>query len=175
MLSINAYQVSAMFVISVFYSEVTLEQHGTSVYKQHIDRALEAAKVIVVVGTSVDNIESKWVRYEWDSFFNDIISGVKPEGRVFTYIESIDFSALPFALRQTQGFQNRPGELDRLSIFIGNALQLSAPSDEVDISNRSRDSGIIQRGARFVVSSHLEIIQDDILNSSGDLLVCPVT
>jgi hypothetical protein len=170
----DIYNILSSLDISVFYSEVTLERHGVSAYKQHIDRALEAAKVIVVVATSVDNIESKWVRYEWDSFFNDILSGVKPQGRVFSYVEGIDFSTLPFSLRQTQAFQHGPGELDRLCEFVANALKPSMPSDESQIPGRFHDPAILKRGARFLVSSDLEIIQDDILNGSGDLLGCPV-
>ena len=29
------------------------------------------------MGTSDDNLDSQWVRYEWDSFFNDISSVMK--------------------------------------------------------------------------------------------------
>lgn len=54
--------------LSVFFSAVSLERLGVSAYKRAIDDALEAAKTLVVVGTSSENLNSDWVRYEWDAF-----------------------------------------------------------------------------------------------------------
>ena len=61
----------------VFLSTRWLEERGEAQYKMAIDTALEAAQVLIAVGTSVANLESRWVRYEWDSFFNDILCGRK--------------------------------------------------------------------------------------------------
>lgn len=108
--------------LSVFLSTVSLEALGSSAYKKAIDAALDSAAVLVAVGTSADHINSKWVRYEWDSFFNDILSGIKPKGRVFTYIEDFDPKALPRALRQTQTFSHSGDSLQRLFNFITRGL-----------------------------------------------------
>jgi len=64
--------------LNVFISTVTLESLGVSNYKKAIDEALDAASIMVAVGTSTENLNSEWVRYEWDGFYNDILSGVKP-------------------------------------------------------------------------------------------------
>ncbi len=53
---------------SVFLSNVSLERLGTSAYKKAIDDALDVARILVAVGTSRENLEWRWVRYEWDSF-----------------------------------------------------------------------------------------------------------
>ena len=79
-----------------------LEAMGAAEYKGTIDDALDEAAVLVAVGTSPENLNSRWVRYEWDSFFNDVISGIKPEGKVFSLISSFEPAQLPRALRQTQ-------------------------------------------------------------------------
>jgi hypothetical protein len=54
--------------LSVFFSLDSLERLGTSAYKAVIDDALDQASVLVVVGTTRENLESPWVRYEWDGF-----------------------------------------------------------------------------------------------------------
>lgn len=107
--------------LRVFFSEVTLEKQGVSAYKQVIDDSLDSARTLIAVGTSRAHLESRWVRYEWDSFFNDILSGVKPDGRVFVYVDSVPFNQLPRALRQAQCIQHGPDAMDMLYRFIANA------------------------------------------------------
>lgn len=111
--------------LSVFLSNVSLERLGISEYKRAIDDALDVAGVMVAVGTSREHLEWRWVRYEWDSFFNDILSGFKPSGRVFAFIEGMRILDLPRSLRQAQTFVNEPGALDALFNFISNALEKS--------------------------------------------------
>ena len=79
--------------LNVFLSTISLEKLGADVYKRAIDEALDAARVVVAIGTSKENLDSKWVHYEWDSFLNDILSGTKPDGRVFAYVDGVDHRA----------------------------------------------------------------------------------
>jgi|SRR6516225_5872889 len=111
--------------LSVFLSTFTLEQLGVSAYKNAIDQALDSASVLVAIGTSTDHLNSEWVRYEWDSSYSDILSGVKPNGKVFTYIEGMTTAALPRALRQTQTFFHLSESLQKLFNFIIKALPRS--------------------------------------------------
>jgi hypothetical protein len=107
---------------SVFFSNVSLERLGVSDYKRAIDQALDSARVLVAVGTSADNLDSKWVRYEWDSFFSDALSGVKPDARVFVYVNGVALTSLPRTLRQSQVINHGPGSLQLLFNFIANAF-----------------------------------------------------
>ena len=109
--------------MAVFFSNISLETLGIAQYKKAIDDALDAAHTLVAVGTSGENLNSQWVRYEWDSFFNDILSGFKPKARVFAYIEDAEPKDLPRALRQTQTFIHGPDSLDQLCRFIENSLE----------------------------------------------------
>lgn len=111
--------------LRVFFSNISLEQHGVAAYKKAIDDALDRTRVLVAVGTSEPNLNSQWVRYEWDSFFNDILAGMKPEGKVFAYTENVKTRELPRALRQTQCIEHEPGAVNRLYNFIVNS---SAPA-----------------------------------------------
>lgn len=108
--------------LSVFFSNISLEAMGVAAYQRAIDEALDAATVLVAVGTSRENLESQWVRYEWSSFYNDILSELKRNGRVFVYSKGIDIFSLPRILRQNQVFVHQKNALESLANFILNAL-----------------------------------------------------
>jgi hypothetical protein len=126
------YQYLTQHNLRVFFSNASLEQGGIAAYKAAIDEALDAADVLVAIGTSRENLSARWVRYEWDGFFSDILSGVKPHGRVFVYIDRLKPSELPRALRQTQTIQHGPGSMDQLYRYIVNArMTPRAPAQAV--------------------------------------------
>ncbi|WP_110991338.1 MULTISPECIES: SUMF1/EgtB/PvdO family nonheme iron enzyme [unclassified Mesotoga] len=109
--------------IKVFMSSFSLEQLGESDYKQVIEEALDQARVMVVVGASKESLDSKWVKYEWSTFHNEIISGRKEFGRVFTLIDNLTIKELPLALRQHQIFN--VSEKSNLVNFIIVALGMN--------------------------------------------------
>ncbi len=123
--------------LNVFLSTVSLEQLGIAAYKKAIDDALDGAHVLIAVGSSREHLESQWVRYEWDSFFNDILSGIKPEGRVFSYVEGVDLAKLPRALRQSQCIEHGPESLETLHRFVANALASHAPGGAADAGSEA--------------------------------------
>jgi hypothetical protein len=112
--------------LRVFLSAVSLEKLGVAAYKKTIDDALDSAQVLVAVGTAVEHLESQWVRYEWESFFNDILSGRKPKGRLFSYVAGVDVNSLPRTLRQNQAIVHQPGSHGLLYNFIANALAIQS-------------------------------------------------
>lgn len=54
--------------LNIFWSEKTLEEFGESDYTTTIENAIINSKNMVVVGSSIGNITSKWVSYEWKLF-----------------------------------------------------------------------------------------------------------
>jgi TIR domain len=125
--------------LSVFFSKFELEAQGVSAYTEVIDAALDASQVLIAIGTSREHLESKWVRYEWNGFFNDIISGIKPDGKVFSYIDGILFNSLPRALRQCQAVAHGDASLDQLYRFVANALNIGT---EAEISRESENDPV---------------------------------
>ncbi len=125
---------------SVFFSENTLEQIGSSQYKNDIDTALDSAKIMVVVLTKVEYASTQWVQYEWNSFYNDYLSGVRPDANLFTLTSGIIPSHLPRTLRNVQNFEYADG-IDRICKYISNLLPKTAmPSNDTDedsITDRS--------------------------------------
>ena len=67
--------------IKVFISSFSIEQLGEADYKEVIDNALDKAQMLIVVGTSKENINSKWVKYEWNSFYKTVSNKAREETR----------------------------------------------------------------------------------------------
>jgi hypothetical protein len=77
----------------VFFSDETLHHSN---FSDAIDDALRSARALVVVGTQVQHFFKPWVRYEWQSFHNDILGGRKPWNTpLVTVAVNPDLSALP--------------------------------------------------------------------------------
>lgn len=104
--------------LRTFLSSLSLQELGVADYKHEIDRALDQSETLVAVGTSVEHLDSRWVRYEWDSFYNDILSGIKPHGRVFVYVDEVEPRLLPRALRTCEVIEHGRGGVGRLLDFI---------------------------------------------------------
>ena len=151
--------------LTVFFSARTLEELGIAAYKRAIDDALDSAQVLVTVGTSQKNLDSEWVRYEWDSYYSDILSGLKPKGKIFTYVDGIPLSKLPRALRQTQCIKDGPDSLEHLYRFIANALGVQTTfvknnnESFADYKRKNgREGGYQQIGDLLVSATKLENI-----------------
>ena len=86
--------------VSVFLSEMSLPAISNADYSAEIDKALDAAKNIIVVATNKENVLSGWVQYEWTAFANEKRSGRK-DGNIITLIdENMPLAELPILLRQ---------------------------------------------------------------------------
>ena len=54
----------------VFFSRITLEDVPGTQYEPYIFAALNSAKVMIVVGTSAENLNAGWVKNEWSRFLS---------------------------------------------------------------------------------------------------------
>lgn len=109
--------------ISAFYSNITLLKLGESVYKRSIDKALDTAKILILIGTEMDYIESRWIKYEWESFHTDILNGVKSDGEIITYTKNINAHSLPRALRSYQNCSISDMNISSFCTFAENVLK----------------------------------------------------
>lgn len=105
--------------IDVFFSDVSLLSAARADYKRKIDEELDAAAVLVVAATSARHVNSNWVRYEWDSFYNDILSE-KKKGELLSLIDGADIRDFPRTLRQTQSFVYADGGIQKIVTFVSN-------------------------------------------------------
>lgn len=77
----------------VFFSNETLHKAN---FADEIDNALRAARSLVIVASETDRFYKNWVRYEWQSFHNDILANRKPwETPFITFTAKPDKTSLP--------------------------------------------------------------------------------
>ena len=120
--------------ILVFYSAQELEFLGKSQYTKVINKALESSRILVVVGSSRENLESEWGHYEWDSFLNAIRTGVKRNGEVYVLTDGMKIpDDLPWGLMLQQAFNaSEDGVFEKIGNFISHALERSDLSGKPD-------------------------------------------
>lgn len=100
--------------MSVFFSNIILQQQGAAAYKDAIETALDEARVLVALATSIEHLTSQWVSYERESFHNDILSGRKKDACIVPYLRNVSGTDVPRSLRNYQTFQigqNTVGEV----------------------------------------------------------------
>lgn len=103
--------------ISCFYSDESLLEMGEADYKDAIDQALDGAQHLVVVTSSRAHADSKWVKYEWNTFANELLSGRKTGNILTVLCGSLTPGELPIALRQRQCLDLET-ELEKLPRFL---------------------------------------------------------
>jgi len=104
----------------VFFSEESLAEQGRGNFSRSIETALESARVLILVASCREHVESQWVEAEWDSFLQDLRSGNK-EGELFIFnCGKLSPSDLPLFLRRQQMFS--VDCLNKLIKFVAKAL-----------------------------------------------------
>lgn len=127
--------------IPTFFSNVTLMEFGEVAYKDAIERALDETDVLVLIGCSLNNITSRWVKYEWNSFHEEILSGDKKNGVIVPYLHSsIERKDRPIALRNQETFCCDKDDVSKVVEFIKNHLNRGQKSDFQE--PKTRDDGI---------------------------------
>ena len=104
--------------VSTFFSEESLPQLGSSDYRREIDRALDNAEHMIVVTSSLENVQSPWVEAEWGLFINEKRSGRKPGNIVTLAVGSLEPSDLPPSLRYYEVIAFDPEQFPRLCQYV---------------------------------------------------------
>ncbi len=86
----------------VFFARITLEDKLGKEYEPYIYSALKSSKVMLVVGTSLENLEAVWVKNEWSRYL-EFMKKDKSKTLIPVY-SKIDAYKLPeeFAMLQAQ-------------------------------------------------------------------------
>lgn len=122
--------------LKVFFSEESLAEAGRGNFSKSIETALESARILVLVASCREHIESRWVEAEWDSFLQDVRSGRKQGEMFILSCGSLNPADLPLFLRRQQLFP--ADSMDKLIKFVGNALpQPAALGDFIRLSLHS--------------------------------------
>lgn len=129
----NIYELLKENSINAFMSTLSIIETGNSNYQEEIDFALGKAKVLIVVATSPDHLESGWVKHEWETFQNEVNSDRKRRCQIVVFVENIPVSSLPLGLRRLTVISEGPGALDQLLSFVKNALKYANGSNPKEV------------------------------------------
>lgn len=103
----------------VFFSEESIFSLGNADYLELIDDALNKANILILVSSCPDNCLKQWVRYEWESFYLDILNG-KAKGMFLSYVKG-NLNDYPRKIRTRQSFawDDPEGEVKLLRLLRG--------------------------------------------------------
>jgi hypothetical protein len=106
--------------MKVFFSEESLAEVGKGQFGKSIETALESARVLILVASCREHIESPWVETEWDSFLQTVRSGHK-QGELFIFnCGDLKPADLPLFLRRQQMFAQN--SMEKLLQFVSSAV-----------------------------------------------------
>jgi|GEM_PF-1607412 len=135
--------------IEVFFSNEEVQRKSRPDYSRFIDEALDSAKILILVGTCVEYIESRWVKYEWDSFKIEINSGRK-DGHIIPLLEGVEVGELPYALRHGQVYSS--AEMDKAADMAAGMLGMAAPQKKAptaDPKTSEKADELIELGDKY--------------------------
>lgn len=114
--------------ISTFFSNVTLMEFGEAAYKDAIEKALDEAVILVLISNQAEYLNSRWIKYEWSSFHEEILSGDKENGIIIPYLHSsIHRKDRPLAIRNLETFCTDSDPVDKVVEFVKAHLNKLAP------------------------------------------------
>jgi hypothetical protein len=88
----DLYHKLSLLGINAFFSHASMKQHGDPSFESAIHDALESSEIFVAVGSDKFHMNSRWVKYERETFHAMMMSGVKGEkAGIYSYIAP-DFS-----------------------------------------------------------------------------------
>ncbi|MGN0680071.1 MAG: tetratricopeptide repeat protein [Oscillospiraceae bacterium] len=146
----------------VFFSRVTLESKAGMEYEPYIFAALNSARLMLVVGTSPENINAVWVRNEWSRYLARMTE--KGEGTLvalykgmlkehlpqeFSHVQAVDMSAPDFQEELIRGIRKI------LAKSPSEAVETAAPNPISDVSGMLRRAELFLEDGDFMRADEL--------------------
>lgn len=131
--------------LRVFFSRITLEDKLGQQYEPYIFAALNSAKVMLVVATSADNVNSVWVKNEWERF---LILMKQDHGKVLIpCYKKMDIYDLPEALNVYQSQDlGKIGAMQDLVRGVKKVSDKAHKEDSFHKSTQENTSAMLERG-----------------------------
>lgn len=96
---------------NVFYSRESLRDKIGEKYEPYIFQALKTSKTMIVYASSVEYINSTWVKNEWHRYLKQIEFGEKREGSLLVVCDGFSPSELPKVLSSKQCLDGKSKKL----------------------------------------------------------------
>ena len=133
----------------VFFSRISLEDKVGMAYEPYIFAALNSAKVMLLVGTSKENLNSVWVRNEWSRFMS--MQKEKSEKQLFPVYRDMNPYDLPDELLNLQAQDmSRIGAMQDLLHGLEKALKGSKHSERTNVQIQTSENANIENLLRRI-------------------------
>lgn len=116
--AVKVYEFLESLGLRVFYSEISLPRMAKSNFREQIDAAVDGATHFVLVASSVENVESDWVKAEWGMFISEKRAGRKAGNIVTVRLDDLTIAQLPIALRNHMTLTLDDDSLKQLGDFL---------------------------------------------------------
>ena len=147
--------------VNVFFSEHSLVEEGRTNFKRAIDEALDEVKVLLVIASNAEYTDSPWVRYEWESFYNDYLSKKRDRPNLFTVLKGdVDIQNLPRTLRNLQCF-DFDTEMNRIVETVLSILNIKNKNGEIEKNTMEELNKVVSTYPYYLIKPE-EITDDDI-------------
>jgi peptidoglycan hydrolase-like protein with peptidoglycan-binding domain len=101
-----------------FFSQESLPTLAISDYRKQIDQALDQAKHLILVASSLEHVLSPWVEAEWGLFLNEKRSGRKTGNLVTLAVGDLRAADLPASLRYYSVIPFRADTLEQVLQYV---------------------------------------------------------
>ncbi len=134
----------------VFFSRVTLESKAGTEYEPYIFAALNSAKLMLVVGTSPENINAVWVKNEWSRYLARMTEN--GEGMLIPLYKGMLKEHLPDEFSHLQAFDMAAPDFEEELIRGIRKILAKAPvkAAEPQSSLPADTSGLLRRAELFL-------------------------
>ena len=137
--------------VKVFFAEESLKDVAGSLYEPHIFAALHSARVMVLFGSSRENIESTWVKNEWQRFLK--LSETSPEKALLPVFLGDPYQVLPQRLQPLQSFHaGSPAFLEEILEIVKKKLYDSVRPPSADASANLVTLGSLLERAKMLLA-----------------------
>lgn len=117
----------------VFFAEVTLDNKLGIDYEPYIYNALESSKLMLVIGSSQDNMKSVWVRNEWGRYLS-MMANEKGDKSIIPCYTNMDAYDLPDEFSNFQALNvDKIGSSQNLLDGVDKILPLKNEKNVIDI------------------------------------------
>lgn len=122
----------------VFFSKITLKNHLGEEYEPIIYHAIQSSKMMIVYGSKIEYINSRWIANEWKRYKYCIDKGQKAPNSLIVLYQDLDPEKLPVSLRGVQSLKVGPTTLEILVNHIRKVFAASEPSgfEQIEIKKR---------------------------------------
>ncbi len=132
--------------LSVFIASRELQRIGIAQYAKAIDEILDNSVHMIVVASSLKNIQSKWVEYEWSLFSNDLKSGYRNGNLMTVLSDDVELKSLPGSLRHQQSFNINSYQND----ILGYLKIDKAETTDLDDINPGQETICLPNGDKYI-------------------------